>query len=252
MTPNSRSYNTHAFTQPDSIIPDLYNPQSLNRYSYALNNPVNNTDPTGHCTKASYSKKVITDDECDALPTSNWGTSVKNVTPTLPADPTANKDDSNPCSFGPYLPTDPCNNTGARPLTGNSDNSTPKFNEWEYLRNIFGQIDPVEIGPLSGSNLSFLQMITNVANGYVAVCGQYCLENPWIIEVAGLGYPVVGTAAVLYDFTYDQRTQTGPYSRIPLDETINSIANAPSKWSLQQKAYVVAVVTIVVVILAPK
>jgi hypothetical protein len=26
------------------------NPQNLNRYSYALNNPLKYTDPTGHCT----------------------------------------------------------------------------------------------------------------------------------------------------------------------------------------------------------
>ncbi len=37
------------FAEQDSLIADLYNPQSLNRYSYALNNPVRYTDPTGHC-----------------------------------------------------------------------------------------------------------------------------------------------------------------------------------------------------------
>ncbi|MCL4394288.1 MAG: hypothetical protein M1482_05700, partial [Chloroflexi bacterium] len=36
------------FTQPDTLIPDLYDPQSLNRYTYVRNNPVRNTDPTGH------------------------------------------------------------------------------------------------------------------------------------------------------------------------------------------------------------
>jgi pyocin large subunit-like protein len=30
------------------MIPDLYNPQALNRYSYTLNNPVKYTDPSGH------------------------------------------------------------------------------------------------------------------------------------------------------------------------------------------------------------
>jgi hypothetical protein len=36
------------WTQPDSIIPDWYNPQSLNRFAYGLNNPVKYRDPTGH------------------------------------------------------------------------------------------------------------------------------------------------------------------------------------------------------------
>ncbi|MBI5840803.1 MAG: RHS repeat-associated core domain-containing protein [Chloroflexi bacterium] len=36
------------FSQPDSIIPDLYNPQAWDRYAYTLNNPVRYTDPSGH------------------------------------------------------------------------------------------------------------------------------------------------------------------------------------------------------------
>jgi RHS repeat-associated protein len=36
------------FTTPDSIVPNLYDPQSLNRYSYVRNNPVRLVDPTGH------------------------------------------------------------------------------------------------------------------------------------------------------------------------------------------------------------
>ena len=37
------------FIQPDTIVPGASNPQNLNRYSYGLNNPVNNNDPSGHC-----------------------------------------------------------------------------------------------------------------------------------------------------------------------------------------------------------
>ncbi len=37
------------FVQPDTIVPNPGDPQSLNRYSYTLNNPVRYTDPTGHC-----------------------------------------------------------------------------------------------------------------------------------------------------------------------------------------------------------
>ncbi len=36
------------WTQPDSIVPDPSNPQSLDRYSYVLNNPIRYTDPSGH------------------------------------------------------------------------------------------------------------------------------------------------------------------------------------------------------------
>lgn len=48
---NARLYDTVTgrFITPDSIIPDPTNPQSLNRYSYVQNNPLNRTDPTGHC-----------------------------------------------------------------------------------------------------------------------------------------------------------------------------------------------------------
>ncbi|NOY55274.1 MAG: RHS repeat-associated core domain-containing protein [Actinobacteria bacterium] len=35
------------FIQPDVLIPDVAAPQSLNRYSYVLDDPINHTDPTG-------------------------------------------------------------------------------------------------------------------------------------------------------------------------------------------------------------
>ena len=47
MTPNSRSYLNH-FTQPDTIVPDPYNSQDWDRYSYARNNPLQYNDPSGH------------------------------------------------------------------------------------------------------------------------------------------------------------------------------------------------------------
>ena len=47
------------FIQPDTIVPQPGDPQSLNRYSYAGNNPVRYTDPSGH----SY----CVDEECDII-----------------------------------------------------------------------------------------------------------------------------------------------------------------------------------------
>jgi len=37
------------FISPDDIIPDLNNPQSLNRYSYVGDSPCTHNDPDGHC-----------------------------------------------------------------------------------------------------------------------------------------------------------------------------------------------------------
>jgi len=37
------------FISADTIVPEPGNPQGFNRYAYALNSPVNFTDPSGHC-----------------------------------------------------------------------------------------------------------------------------------------------------------------------------------------------------------
>jgi hypothetical protein len=40
------------FISADTIIPEPSNPQSWNRYSYAVNNPIKYNDPDGHCAPA--------------------------------------------------------------------------------------------------------------------------------------------------------------------------------------------------------
>jgi RHS repeat-associated protein len=42
------------FTQPDSIVPQPGNPQTLNRYSYVSNNPIKYVDPSGHTQEDYY------------------------------------------------------------------------------------------------------------------------------------------------------------------------------------------------------
>ena len=46
----ARYYNpeTGQFTQPDSVMGDVYDPQQLNAYSYARNNPYKYVDPSGN------------------------------------------------------------------------------------------------------------------------------------------------------------------------------------------------------------
>jgi len=46
----ARSYQPYLsrWTSPDSIIPNLYNPQDWDRYSYTRSNPLKYTDPDGH------------------------------------------------------------------------------------------------------------------------------------------------------------------------------------------------------------
>jgi hypothetical protein len=47
---NARYYDAYLnrWLQPDSIIPDPYNPLDFDRYSYVRNNPINFNDPSGH------------------------------------------------------------------------------------------------------------------------------------------------------------------------------------------------------------
>ncbi|MBN1187952.1 MAG: RHS repeat-associated core domain-containing protein, partial [Bacteroidales bacterium] len=53
---NARLYDPimSRFITPDTIVPQPYNPQSLNRYSYCLNNPLMYTDPSGHSAEGGH------------------------------------------------------------------------------------------------------------------------------------------------------------------------------------------------------
>ncbi|MGE5480396.1 MAG: SpvB/TcaC N-terminal domain-containing protein [Chloroflexota bacterium] len=60
---NARLYDPRVgrFLSPDSYIPDPENPQSYNRYSYALNNPLSYTDPTGNTPEGPFYEEPIDD-----------------------------------------------------------------------------------------------------------------------------------------------------------------------------------------------
>ncbi|MDZ4241569.1 MAG: toxin TcdB middle/N-terminal domain-containing protein [Candidatus Omnitrophota bacterium] len=47
------------FITADSIVPGYDNPQAFNRYSYALNNPINRVDPSGHWSFKKFWKAAV-------------------------------------------------------------------------------------------------------------------------------------------------------------------------------------------------
>ncbi|MCW5874156.1 MAG: peptidoglycan DD-metalloendopeptidase family protein [Anaerolineales bacterium] len=50
------------WTQPDSIVPSIGDPQNLNRFTYVLNSPLNFIDPSGRCASG-----IILDSQCLAF-----------------------------------------------------------------------------------------------------------------------------------------------------------------------------------------
>lgn len=58
------------FQQPDTLIPEPYNPLDWNRYAYARNNPVRYSDPTGHkaCDDIDENGRCITAPDSPTIP----------------------------------------------------------------------------------------------------------------------------------------------------------------------------------------
>jgi uncharacterized protein YcbK (DUF882 family) len=75
------------FVTPDSIVPNLFDPQMLNRYAYCRNNPLVYTDPSGHTVEGIgsgdyYSEKNIKDrynDMVKEAERANWESKLANV-----------------------------------------------------------------------------------------------------------------------------------------------------------------------------
>ncbi len=62
------------FISPDTIVPEPFNPQSLNRYSYCLNNPLRYVDPSGH---------LSMNPDIDPVTGINWGHDTATGVPTI-------------------------------------------------------------------------------------------------------------------------------------------------------------------------
>jgi RHS repeat-associated protein len=72
----ARYYDPHTrrFTQPDTLLPDPYDPQQLNRYAYARGNPLKYTDPSGHFIETALDVTFLAMDFNDIRndPTNAW------------------------------------------------------------------------------------------------------------------------------------------------------------------------------------
>jgi RHS repeat-associated protein len=130
---------TGRFIQPDTITPG--GPQGLNRYSYGNNNPLNYTDPSGHCTQATYSTSVITDDLCEERPTGNG------ITPPL----TSGHPDSEDVPYQPAKPT-----TSSQTVTqqSQSDSTTSTTSTQTVIQQSQSSSSTIPLDPTTKQNQS--------------------------------------------------------------------------------------------------
>jgi len=78
---NARFYSPKLgrFLSPDTIVQSFANPQTLNRFSYVINNPLRYTDPTGHVVSCDAADKLRKSTN-SPLPLPNHPTYQKNLT----------------------------------------------------------------------------------------------------------------------------------------------------------------------------
>jgi len=87
------SPKTGRFLSADMIVQSYANPQSLNRYSYVLGNPLKYTDPTGHTVACDPMEDDCHDDDSGGNNNNNNNNDGGGNDPT---DPTEDADDPNP------------------------------------------------------------------------------------------------------------------------------------------------------------
>lgn len=73
------------FISPDTIVPDPMNPQTFNRYSYCLNNPLKYIDPSGHFSQEDLLNMYDTGAIDEATAIALW--KIASLVPDLPIAP---------------------------------------------------------------------------------------------------------------------------------------------------------------------
>ncbi len=234
------------FIQPDTIVPGAGNSQAWNRYSYVQNSPLAYSDPSGHLRIAEGSEYATNAYQIDLRKQYNSSNSIVTLpqqiediitdsvkfTPTpdilatlgiptlscqgIPCRPTATLIPTSTATPPAYLK--PSIKTGDNNSDfGSIGDIAGDFARW--LRyDFFGLFDPWEPGAFTGTN-------TNLVQSYVDSIEFIVLANPntSLGKFGKATLPIVTmlpAAAVAYDYSYDQITNTGPYSNFP-PRTIN-------------------------------
>ena len=152
--------------QPDSIIPKLYNPQSLNRYSYVLGNPLRYTDPTGYYEACNPNDGDVCDHDYPAP------SPAPAPSPNDPNDPTDEDDDPNPQGL-PGSPECYPGELVCQLEVGGYEQSPSAPNFWPdyYIGSLFIPIYPPL--PIFGINLSLT--VDAFGNVYFSLGGGFSI-----------------------------------------------------------------------------
>jgi RHS repeat-associated protein len=174
------------FLSADMIVPGMFNPQALNRYSYVLGNPLRYTDPTGHICVNNNG----TDDEVAMSGDCDGGENPLYTGGLV----------GSPVGYDPDDPESPPNPNGGTPSPSPTPTLTPiptmsitiptiSNDPLDYILTVPPTItptSPVQIGPFIPSSTPTLtptSVLPDMANTVVA----YCFGGPDLSGAPGCG-----------------------------------------------------------------
>ena len=161
----SDPYLNH-FQQPDSIITNLFNPQSLNKYSYVGNNPISRTDPTGHnydCGPLECPQDMREDYGVPIVPSGNGGGN--------PGGNKNNNSNNHSADLGSFQMDSPLGNPSIDSYTGFPGSGAPS-GEWTILGKYDANSNQVAAGAAAG--------LPSVIDDALIIAGHYIKGLDWV------------------------------------------------------------------------